>query len=262
MFSVSSVVKSSAAVTRWKCVCAYDGGPFAGWQSQAGGNAIQDVLERRLRDVFKRDLRIHGSGRTDAGVHALGQVFHFDADWAHGAEKLRVALSSRLPRAIQLKSLRPVPVGFHARFSAVGKIYRYEILLGEADPFAAPYCWALNRELDWAEIAAAAASLQGTHDFKAFSAENGTTHETTVRDLRRLELRRHGRRVRLVFEADGFLYKMVRSLTGTLVNVGLGKLAARDVRGLLKSARLTAQVQTAPPQGLFLVKVIYPSGRK
>lgn len=245
-------------VIRWKCVCAYDGGAFDGWQSQPGGNAIQDVIERRLREVLKvDDARIHGSGRTDAGVHAFGQVFHFDAAWTHGAEKLRLALRTGLPRAIQIKSVRAVAREFHARFSAKGKIYHYEIYLGEAGPFAAPYCWSLSRELDWAAVEAAAAILRGQHDFRAFAAEGGAPRENTVRELRRLEIRRRGRRVRFTFEADGFLYKMVRSLTGTLINVGLGRLTARDVKGLLQSAKRTPQVQTAPPQGLFLAKVLY-----
>lgn len=252
-----SVVNPTPTLTRWKCVVAYDGTEFDGWQSQPGGNGIQDFLERRLKEVLKAELRIHGSGRTDAGVHALAQVFHFDAVWPHGGEKLRAALQARLPRVIQLKSVRAAPADFHARFSAKGKTYRYEIFLGEADPFATRYCWSLNRELDWEAVAEAAALLRGKHDFKAFAAEGGTERETTVRHLRRLDLVRRGRRVRLIFEADGFLYKMVRSLTGTLVNVGLGKLAPHDVATLLRSAKRTPQVQTAPPQGLFLVKVQY-----
>ena len=247
----------NAAPDRWRCVCAYDGGAFTGWQSQPGGHAVQDVLERRLHAIFRRGVRIHGSGRTDAGVHALAQVFHFDAAWPHGAAKLRAALQHRLPGALQIKSVRRAPKDFHARFDAKGKIYRYGIFLGEADPFAAPYCWAVNRPLDWKAVVAAAALLRGKHDFKAFSAEGGSERETTVRHLRRLELVRRGRRVRLTFEADGFLYKMVRSLVGALVSVGEGKLAPRDMTALLKSGRRVPAVQTAPPQGLFLVKVLY-----
>lgn len=242
---------------RWKCTCAYDGGLFDGWQSQPGGNAVQDVIERRLGEVLKAPTRIHGSGRTDAGVHALAQVFHFDAGWGHGPDKLRAALQSGLPRTIQVSAVRRAAADFHARFSAKGKVYRYEIFLGEADPFTAPWCWSLARPLDWDAIAAGAAVLRGKHDFKAFAAEGGTERETTVRDLRRLEILRRGRRVRLVFEADGFLYKMVRSLTGALVNVGLGKLSPRDLAALLKTAQRTPKVPTAPPQGLFLVKVHY-----
>lgn len=249
-----SVVKPPV---RWKCVCAYDGGAFDGWQSQPGGNAIQDVIERRLREVLKAGVRIHGSGRTDAGVHALAQVFHFDAPWAHGPDRLRAALQAGLPRAVQIRSVRRAPADFHARFSAKGKIYRYDLYLGEADPFTAPWCWSFARPLDWDAIGAGAAVLRGRHDFRAFAAEGGTVRESTVRDLRRLEIVRCGRRARLVFEADGFLYKMVRSLTGALVNLGLGKLAPRDLAALLHGARRTPQVPTAPPQGLFLVKVLY-----
>lgn len=252
-----SQASNNSAAARWKCTCAYDGGAFDGWQSQPGGNAVQDVIERRLAEVLKREVRIHGSGRTDAGVHALAQVFHFDAAWPHGPEKLRAALQAGLTRRIQLKRVQRAPADFHARFSAKGKVYRYELFLGEPDPFTAPWCWGLPRPLDWTAVEAAAALLRGRHDFRAFAAEGGTERESTVRHLRRLDIVRRGRRVRLVYEADGFLYKMVRSLTGALVNVGLGKLAPRDVAALLKSARRTPQVPTAPPQGLFLVKVIY-----
>jgi tRNA pseudouridine38-40 synthase len=254
VYSVSSVVSNPS---RWKCVCAYDGGAFTGWQSQPGGNAVQDVIERRLRDVCGRAIRVHGSGRTDSGVHALGQVFHFDAAWVHSPDTLRVALQSRLPRTIQLKSIRLAPADFHARFSARGKVYRYELQLGPADPFHAPFCWPVGRDLDWPAMTEAAEVFRGRHDFRAFSAENGSKRTSTVRELRRLDCVRRGRRLRLTFEADGFLFKMVRSLAGTLVNVGLGKLTAPDVAALLKSAKRTPQVQTAPPQGLFLVKVIY-----
>lgn len=250
-------MKAELQPTRWKCVVAYDGTAFDGWQSQPGGNAVQDVIERRLAEVLKTSLRIHGSGRTDAGVHALGQVFHFDAGWSHGADKLRTALQAGLPDSIQLRSVRRAAGDFHARYSAKGKTYRYELFLGRADPFAARYCWSFDRALDWDAIAEAAAVLRGEHDFKAFAAEGGTERESTVRHLRRLDVVRRGRRVRLVFEADGFLYKMVRSLTGALVNVGLGKLTPRDIAALLKSAQRTPRVQTAPPQGLFLVRVEY-----
>lgn len=246
-----------ADLPRWCCVCAYDGGAYDGWQSQPSGNAIQDVIERRLKTVLQTELRIHGSGRTDAGVHALGQVFHFDAAWTHGADKLRTALQAGLPRSIQLKRVQRAKPEFHARFSARGKIYHYDLFLGEADPFTGPFCWAFGRDLDWRAIAAAADGLRGRHDFKAFAAEGGVERETTVRDLRRLEIRRRGRRVRLTYEADGFLYKMVRSLTGTLVNVGLGKLTAGEVAAMLESRQRTPRVQTAPAQGLFLEKVLY-----
>lgn len=243
--------------TRWRCVCAYDGGEFSGWQSQPDGRAVQDVIERRLQDVFQRQIRIHGSGRTDAGVHAHGQVFHFDAEWPHGADKLRVALQSRLPSALLLKQIRAAAPDFHSRFDARGKVYRYQLFLGEADPFHTRYCWSMARELDWEAIELALPRLRGKHDFRAFSAENGTERESTFRELRRADCVRRGRNVRFTFEADGFMFKMARSLVGTLVNIGVGKTNAAEISALLRSGKRTPVVQTAPPEGLFLVKVLY-----
>ncbi len=243
--------------TRWKCMCAYDGGPFAGWQSQAGGISIQDVIEARLTQIFGTPRRIHGSGRTDAGVHARAQVFHFEAEWRHGAERLLAAMRSELSPAIQMISVRQVAPAFHARFSATGKIYTYYLHLGDADPFTRPYCWPVFRELDFVAMEAAAAALRGTHDFKAFSAFNGTEREDNVRDLRRLEIARRGAKVRITAEANGFLYKMVRSLAGALVAAGEGRMPAEAVRAILAAKVRTNAVRTAPPQGLFLEKVLY-----
>jgi tRNA pseudouridine38-40 synthase len=253
--SVKSVAKEKPQ--RWKCIVAYDGTSFHGWQSQEGGNTVQDLIEARLRAVCGHAIRIHSSGRTDSGVHAHAQVFHFDAAWRHGADKLRKALQTTLPRSILLKSVRATRPDFHARFDAKGKIYRYHVHLGDADPFGINYCWSLGRPLDWKAVQATARLLRGKHDFWAFSGENDRTYETTVRHLRRLDVRRRGKRVTFTFEADGFLYKMARSLAGALVNAGLGKLAPADVAALLKTRQRIAGVVTAPPQGLFLVKVLY-----
>jgi len=244
-------------VRRWKCVCAYDGTTFAGWQSQAGGVAIQDVIEVRLAQIFKTAIRVHGSGRTDAGVHAHGQVFHFDAAWAHAPEKLFAALRVELPPAIQIKSLRAVADDFHSRFGAKGKRYDYHLHLGDADPFTRPYCWQVFRPLDVSAMQAAAAVLRGPHDFRAFTALNGPERVDTVRDLRRLDVVKRGRRLVITAESTGFLYKMVRSLVGVLVAVGEGRLALTDVQALLDQAKRVPAVQTAPPQGLFLTKVFY-----
>jgi tRNA pseudouridine38-40 synthase len=243
--------------TRWKCVCAYDGGPFAGWQSQAAGNAIQDKIETRLAEIFRLPIRIHGSGRTDAGVHALGQVFHFDADWKHGPEKLLASIRVGLPAEIQLRSVRAVHRDFHSRFDASGKRYEYRIQAGDADPFVRRYCWPIYRGLDLDAMRAAAVELRGTHDFRAFTVLNGPAREDTVRTLSRLDIIQAGTRIRVVAEADGFLYKMVRSLVGVLVAVGENRLRPHRVSEILRGRIRTAEVQTAPPQGLFLVKVYY-----
>lgn len=245
---------------RWKCVCAYDGGGFSGWQSQPKGDSVQDAVEARLAAVLGVAARTHASGRTDAGVHASGQVFHFDADWPHGAQKLAAALRHMLNRAVQIVSVREAAPEFHARFSAKSKVYEYHIHMGDADPFTRPYSWVILKPLDLAAMRKAASVLAGRHDFRAFSAINGAEpgeKDGTVRDLRRLEVVGRGRRLRVVAEADGFLYKMVRSLVGALVAVGEGKLTPAEIRSYLASGIRTAQVQTAPPQGLFLRRVRY-----
>jgi tRNA pseudouridine38-40 synthase len=245
---------------RWKCVCAYDGGGFSGWQSQPKGDSVQDAIERRLADVLGLQTRTHASGRTDAGVHAAGQVFHFDATWPHGSEKLAAALRHRLPRTIQIVSVREVPETFHARFSAKSKVYEYRIHLGDADPFTRPYAWPILKPVDLVAMRKAASVLKGRHDFRAFAATNGVEpgeKAGTVRNLQRLEVVARGRSLRVTAEADGFLYKMVRSLVGALVAAGQGKLTAAQIRVCLSSGARTAQILTAPPQGLFLRRVSY-----
>ncbi|MDX2187396.1 MAG: tRNA pseudouridine(38-40) synthase TruA [Opitutaceae bacterium] len=247
---------------RWCCVCAYDGGPFNGWQSQPGGNAIQDVIERRLEQVFKKQIRISGSGRTDAGVHARGQVFHFDAAWRHDPDKLRLALRMGLPAAIQIISIEPVGAGFHARFAVSGKRYRYRMHLGDADPFTRPFAWVYERPLDLSVMRKAARLLEGRHDFASFSALNGPQKDDTVRHLRRLRLIENGRFLIVEAEADGFLYKMVRSLVGALVAAGEGKVNLETLAAMLRGARRPAAVFSAPAHGLFLERVFYERGAK
>jgi tRNA pseudouridine38-40 synthase len=162
-----------------------------------------------------------------------------------------------MPSAIQIKSVRAVPRTFHARFSATGKLYSYELHLGDADPFTRPWCWPVARTLDLAAMRRAANLLCGRRDFRALSARNGADRTETVRNLRRIDIVRRGARVRLAFEADGFLYKMVRSIVGALVAVGAGKLSPEEVGRIVVSGTRTAAVQTAPPQGLFLQRVFY-----
>ncbi|HTO04812.1 MAG TPA: tRNA pseudouridine(38-40) synthase TruA [Opitutus sp.] len=246
---------------RWKCVCAYDGGSFAGWQSQAGGDAVQDRIEARLAEMFHEQIRIHGSGRTDAGVHALGQVFHFDAGWRHGAVKFLAALRSGLPQTIQLKSIQVARPDFHARFDATRKRYEYRVHLGDADPFTRPYSWPVFRGLNVEAMQSAAALLRGTHDFRAFTVLNGPARTDTVRILSRLDIVRRGKLVRITAEANGFLYKMVRSLVGVLVAVGESRLSVERAGEILHERARTADVQTAPAQGLFLMKVFYGTSR-
>lgn len=250
-------MKAAAPPNRWKAVCAYDGGRFHGWQSQTNAVAVQDVIEAALAQTLGAPVRVHGSGRTDTGVHALAQVFHFDAAWPREPARLLAALATRLPAGVQLRSLRRAAPRFHARFDATGKRYGYRIFLGRADPFENAYCWSIVRPLDFAAMRETARRLTGRHDFAAFCAWNNDERETTVRELRRCELRQRGRRVRVVLEADGFLYKMARTIVGTLVAAGSGKLAPADAAALLNSKRRVPAVITAPAHGLFLERVFY-----
>jgi tRNA pseudouridine38-40 synthase len=176
---------------RWKCTCAYDGTNFDGWQRQPGGGAVQNHIEAALTQIFDLPLQLHGSGRTDAGVHARGQCFHFDAEWLHEPEKLIRALHSILPTSIRIKSVKLVSDDFHARFSVSKKRYIYNYYLGRADPVDDPYVWACrDLPLDLKEMQVAADHLLGTHDFSAYSATHGKENDPNpVKTVTRLQLK-------------------------------------------------------------------------
>jgi len=244
---------------RWKCTCSYDGTEYAGWQKQPNQVSVQQVIEEVLGKLFKAPAVIQGSGRTDAGVHALEQVFHFDREWNHGGERLVKALRALLPKSIRVASAVEVDNEFHARFSAVSKRYQYRIKLGEADPFQWPYCWEVPAHLNVNLVEEALRRLVGKHDFAAFAANRGPglEYESTVRHIMQAQLSQDAEQVILSFQADGFMYKMVRSLTGTAVNVGLGRMNLEEVDALLESKERIPLVQAAPAKGLFLEKVFY-----
>jgi tRNA pseudouridine38-40 synthase len=244
---------------RWKCTCAYDGTEFDGWQRQPGGGAVQNHIERALSQIFARTVQIQGSGRTDAGVHARGQCFHFDADWAHSPEKLIRALHSILPTSIQISSVRAVSGDFHARFSVRGKRYLYRYYLGRANPMDARYVWACrDLPVDLKTMQEAAAILIGTHDFTAYSASHGSDSDpNTVKTVTRLDLKQRGKHLRVDVEGSGFLYRMVRSFAGALYAVGRGRLTPEDILAILESKERTHRVVTAPARGLVLDKVFY-----
>lgn len=248
-------------MNRWVCTCAYDGTDFFGWQSQKSGNTIQDILEERLFKIFKEKIRIHGSARTDSGVHAKAQVFHFDAHWEHGECALFKALSQKNPSSIQVISLMRAPEGFHARYSAKGKRYVYTVLLGVASPFQARFVWALHNRyhLDIDAMQKAASSILGKHDFSAFGAirPDKNQKENPIKNLTRLDVIFQDGKLEFVTEASGYLYKMVRSLVGGLIDVGANRLKVTDFKSILDSKMRTFKIITAPPQGLCLEKVFY-----
>jgi len=244
---------------RWKCTCAYDGTDFDGWQRQPGGGAVQNYIEAALSQIFAQPIQLQGSGRTDGGVHARGQCFHFDADWAHAPEKLTRALHSLLPTSIRIHSVRSVSDDFHARFSVSGKRYIYRYYLGRAEPVDDRYVWACrDLPLDLAAMQQAAAVLVGTHDFTAYSATHGKDYDPNpVKTVTRLGFTQRGKHLRLAAEGSGFLYRMVRSFAGALYAVGRGRLSPDDIAEILASKKRTHRIVTAPAKGLFLDKVFY-----
>lgn len=242
---------------RWKCVCAYNGAAFSGWQAQKNHRSVQVCIQEVLEGIVRHPVTLHGSSRTDAGVHARGYVFHFDTTWKYPGERLLAALRSRLTPEIEVYQARPVPETFHARFSAKRKQYIYYLVEGHPDPFERNVMVGVPGGLNTEAMQEAAGYLVGSHDFRAFSAEPGHVRASTVRHLMRLDILRRGKRVRIIAEADGFLYKMVRSLAGGLIKVGRGVISPEQMKEVLEGKRRTALIPTAQPQGLFLEKVFY-----
>jgi len=244
---------------RWRGKCAYDGTNFFGWQSQSGGNTIQDFLEARLHVIFKQPVRVHSSGRTDSGVHAKEHVFHFDADWVHSTPELLRALRCGLPAGIQVYDIKRVSDKFHARYSTKGKRYVYRFHRGYAPPMESRYTHSIgDRPVEVKAMQEAAKYLVGEHDFSAF----GAAREDNVKDnpnknIWRVDILARGSKIRLITEGSGYLYKMVRSMAGTLLEVGLGKMEPTRVKEILDSRVRSRLVVTAPSKGLCLEKVYY-----
>ncbi|MEM8867033.1 MAG: tRNA pseudouridine(38-40) synthase TruA [Verrucomicrobiota bacterium] len=244
---------------RWKCICAYDGTDFEGWQRQPNGSGIQNSLEDALSRIFDTPTLTHGSGRTDAGVHARGQCFHFDGEWTHDPDKLIRALHSVLPHSIRIESAQCVGNDFHARHSVVGKRYIYRYYLGRAHPLEQRYVWACrDTPVNFSAMQAAANHLIGTHDFSAYAATHGKGDDPNpVKTIHRLDLRKNGKTITLTTEGSGYLYRMVRSFAGALYAVGRGRLSPEDIRQILDSKVRTNRIVTAPGTGLCLDRVFY-----
>lgn len=250
---------------RLKLTLAYDGRPYNGWQSQACGNTVQDFIHRAMEEVAKRPVRIHGSGRTDTGVHALGQTAHFDAppELTMNAYNWVPALNTKLPATIRIMACEEAAPDFHSRFSATGKIYHYDLCTDPVlPPLKAGLAWHLPRLLDAAALEQALALFIGRHDFHAFAAYRG--NEAPDMDWHRsihradLETLTDGYRITLI--GDGFLYKMVRLLTGAAIHVAQGRMRHDDLAALLDQPPglpLGKSPHCAPADGLYLQEVLY-----
>jgi tRNA pseudouridine38-40 synthase len=246
---------------RFKLTIAYDGAGYAGWQTQKTGLGVQQRVQEALARLFPSAPKVQGSSRTDTGVHALGMVAHFDvpaAEFRMPPAKLALALNAHLPEDIRVLAAARCRPGFHARFDATGKQYRYCVWNHPAmNPLLRRYAWHVPRPLDLGKMRAAAGVFVGKHDFKSFAANRGYANERTVRRVTRCELRRNGSLLTFVVEADGFLYKMCRGIVGTIVQVGLGKIAAEDIRVIFARRDRRVAGMSAPACGLVLWKVFY-----
>ena len=245
----------------------YDGTGFVGWQRQANGTSIQGLLEEALARIDGAPVTVTGAGRTDAGVHALGQVASAGITRAIEIADLIRALNAILPPPVRVLTIREEADGFSARFSARSKTYRYRIVNAETlSPFERQYAWHVRQALDIAAMSDAACTLEGRHDFAAFQASGGSV-TTSVRTILRSSLRSRedvdtmaligGRLILYDVAASGFLRHMVRNIVGTLVDVGLGHLPAAAVESILLSRDRSRAGPTAPAHGLFLVDVDY-----
>lgn len=247
-------------MTTFKLVLEYDGTQYAGWQRQLNVPTIQATVEDALATIAQTRLTIIGAGRTDAGVHALGQVASFRTDRGLSEREWLRALNARLPTDISALSVEAVPDHFHARYSATGKLYEYHLMnRSERAPLLRKRAWMLYKPLDVAAMTEAAVCLTGPHDFSSFETAP-TDNENPRCRLQRADLRRQGDLIILSFYADRFLKQMVRSMVGTLVEVGQGKRTAADMRTVLAAQARAAAGRTAPAHGLYLVKVDYADG--
>lgn len=245
---------------KYKLILSYDGTRYGGWQIQSNATAIQTLINRALSIALRKEIAVVGSGRTDAGVHALGQTAHFEHDSPIDCFRLLASLNGLLPEDIRAIQLEAVSSDFHARYSAVGKVYRYHLHLGKVmSPFKRLYSTHILYPLDIQLLKEAAALFLGTHDFTAFAneAHSGSAAKNPVRTLYRLDIKEEEGGIYLEFQGDGFLYKMVRNIVGTLLEVASHKIAIQDIPVIFASKDRKQAGSAAPPQGLFLVTVLY-----
>jgi tRNA pseudouridine38-40 synthase len=241
-----------------RLVLSYDGTDFSGWQTQPGHRTVQETLEKAIADLTGEErIRVNASGRTDAGVHAVGQVVNFYSSTRLAAEVLVRAVNARLPHDLVLRHADDVPESFDANRDARRKLYRYVIHDGPVpDPFLRRYCCRSRHRLDAAAMRRAAEPLRGRHDFHSFETE-WPNRASSVRTITHLGINRVGDWIWIDVEADGFLYNMVRAIAGTLMNVGRGYWPESHVAEILKAEDRTQAGPTAPAQGLFLMRVTY-----
>ena len=245
---------------RYKIKIAYDGTHYSGWQVQPKQVTIQGEIEKIIKEMTQqKKFRLESSGRTDTGVHAREQVAHFDLNNPiKDCPYFLRGLNAQLNRDIRINTLTPVSSDFHARFSAIGKEYRFFVYNGKIlPPHKRLYCLHEARPLDLQRMQTAAKLLEGTHDFAPFAVNRRVPIKSTVRTIYTLSISKHGNYFTFRVHGNGFLYKMVRSLAGFLIHVGIGQLDPQSALEILAHKKRTAKVQSAQPHGLFLWNVFY-----
>ena len=243
---------------RYKAIISYDGTKYVGWQRQKNGLSIQEVLETAMQKVLGCEVECTASGRTDAGVHAEGQVIHFEVETAIPADKIPFSVNNYLPDDISMLACDFAPKGFNARFSAKKKTYRYSIYYSRFPlPMLEHTHYRSTVPMDVDAMKEAAKKLVGTHNFKCFMAAGSNIKDKTTRTMYSVDVERNGNVVTITVCGNGFLYNMVRIMAGTLYYVGIGKLTVQDVGRILANKDRTMAGKTLPAKGLCLVSVEY-----
>lgn len=239
-----------------KIVVQYNGANYCGWQEQPDSLGIQGNIEYAIKEITKEKVKINGSGRTDAGVHAIGQVANFKIESKIDVSRIPDALNSKLPKDISIIDAEEVDEDFHARYSAKGKVYRYLVYNSRyRNPILKDISYQVKYDLDFDKMKKAAESLVGTHDFCGFMS-SGSSIKDTVRTIRNVKIEKEGDLIVFEFEGNGFLYNMVRIISGTLIDIGRGKIE-ENMEEIIKSKNRSNAGHTAPGHALFLKKVFY-----
>ena len=242
---------------RYKVTVAYDGRNYAGFQSQKNAVAIQDVIEDAMEKIFQERIRMVMSSRTDAGVHAKGQVFHFDAKDKKNMDKLKYSFNCLLPEDIHVLKIEKVSDNFHARFSSKKKTYEYLINIGEYDVFLNGYAYQCFYKLDIDLMKEGAKLLLGEHDFSSFNTSSLKEYPNQVRNILRLDISKKANIIKITVTATGFLRNMVRIIVGTLIDLGRGQKTLKDIEHMLEVPNKSTRRYNADPNGLYLKKIYY-----
>lgn len=258
-----SAIEKGEFMRKIKCTISYDGTYFYGFQVQPNKRTVQSEIEKAIQQIHKgKQLRIYASGRTDTGVHAKGQVFHFETNLDIPPENWKKALNAMLPADIYVHMAELVPIDFHAQFDAVEKEYRYFILNStERDVFKRNYAYFYPYELDIERMKAACKHFEGTHDFTSFCSARATVKGSKVRTLYEVRCDKEGDEITIALRGNGFLYNMVRIIAGVLLDAGSGRISLGDIDAMIRKKDRTAAGKTVPSSGLYLWKVMYEDDR-